>query len=66
MKTLTTQSLRGLRLVRRRAQGAVEYILIVGLISLLIFAAVRLLGNNVNDAFNKAASDMEDVNNSST
>lgn len=66
MKITTLPTLRALKRSRSRAQGAVEYILIVGLISLLIFAAVRLLGNNVNDAFNKAASDMQDVNNAST
>jgi len=33
----------------------VEYILIVGLIALLVFIAVKTLGTNINSGFEKAA-----------
>lgn len=38
-----------------RAQGLVEYIILVGLIALLCFAAVKALGSNIQNAFNRAA-----------
>ncbi len=38
-----------------KAQGMVEYILIVGLIALLVFIAVKTLGTNINSGFEKAA-----------
>jgi Flp pilus assembly pilin Flp len=40
----------------RRAQGLVEYIILVGLIGLLCFAAVKALGSNISNAFNHASS----------
>jgi pilus assembly protein Flp/PilA len=39
-----------------RGATAVEYGLMVGLIALVIIAAVVLLGNNLNSIFGKAAS----------
>lgn len=40
-----------------KGQGMVEYILILGLIALIAFAAVKLLGQHVNTAFESAATD---------
>ncbi len=40
----------------RRGQGLVEYIILVGLIGLLCFAAVKALGSNITNAFNHASS----------
>ncbi|MFQ3671698.1 MAG: Flp family type IVb pilin [Verrucomicrobiia bacterium] len=54
------------RRLQTLGQGAVEYILIVGLISLLIFLAVKYLGQNINQAFDKAADDMGAINSSAT
>jgi Flp pilus assembly pilin Flp len=45
---------------RTEGQGMVEYILIVGLIALLAYAAVNTLGTNVSEGFNKAATKVSD------
>lgn len=57
---------RTFRAPSQKGQGAVEYILIVGLISLFIFLAVQFLGQNINQAFDKAASDMGEINSNAT
>ena len=49
------------RLREKKGQGMVEYILILGLIALICFAAVKLLGQHVQTAFQQAASDTADL-----
>ena len=44
-----------------KGQGLVEYILIVGLIALLVYVAVKALGTNVKSGFNKAADKVQDA-----
>ncbi len=39
-----------------RAQGLVEYALILALVAMVAIAALRLLGSKVKNALNKAAS----------
>lgn len=43
----------GMRANEERGATAVEYALMVALIAAVIIVAVRLLGNNANDKFNK-------------
>lgn len=38
-----------------KGQSMTEYILIIALIALVVFAAVKLLGGNVKKGFNEAA-----------
>lgn len=52
----TRKYTRGLRKRKTSGQSMVEYILIIGLIALLVYAAVNKLGNNVNTGFSNAAS----------
>ena len=40
-------------------QGMVEYALIIGLIAIVVIAAVTLLGGKVGDLFNGAAEELE-------
>ena len=42
------------RLAREDGASAVEYALMVGLIAIVIIAAVTLLGNKLSNTFNKA------------
>jgi len=39
---------------KRRAQGMTEYIIIVGLVAILLIAAVRAFGNSVGGAFDSS------------
>jgi pilus assembly protein Flp/PilA len=39
----------------KKGQGMVEYILIVGLIALMVFVAIKTLGTNVKTGFTNAA-----------
>jgi len=48
---------------RNEGQGMVEYILIVGLIALLVFAAVQTLGTNVKTGFTKASTKVTEATN---
>jgi Flp pilus assembly pilin Flp len=41
---------------RDRGASAVEYALLIGLIALLLFLAVTILGTSVRDSFDSAAS----------
>jgi pilus assembly protein Flp/PilA len=42
-----------------RAQGLAEYALIVALLSMVVIAALRILGAKVNNALNNAASNLK-------
>ena len=54
------------RRLNQAGQGMVEYILIIGLVALLIFAAVQLFGKDINNLFNKANSDLSNVSGAAT
>jgi Flp pilus assembly pilin Flp len=45
----------------QKGQGMVEYILIVGLIALMVFVAVKTLGTNIKTGFTNAASKVTDA-----
>ncbi len=47
-------SLKIKNLRRRRGQGMTEYIIIVGLIAILLVAAVETFKNKLNETFNKS------------
>jgi Flp pilus assembly pilin Flp len=51
------REIRGVR--RRRGQGMTEYIVLVGLIAILLIAAVTKFRDAVGNAFNTAASKIE-------
>ncbi len=61
MKTLYKKSCQITRLTKKtrfqnnQGQGMVEYILIVGLIALAVFAAVKILGTSITEGFTKAS-----------
>ena len=61
MKTLYKENRQITRLTKKtrfrnnQGQGMVEYILIVGLIALFVFAAVKLLGTSITAGFTKAS-----------
>lgn len=40
--------------LNRKGQGFVEYILIIGLVALLIFALVKAFGTKIGEGFTKA------------
>lgn len=44
---------------RKRAQGMTEYIIIVGLIAILLIAAVKLFGQTVDTAFKQSTSKIQ-------
>jgi len=43
-----------------------EYILIIGLVALLIFAAVQIFGKDIQNLFNKANNDLQNVESSAS
>jgi len=47
----------------RAGQGMTEYILIIGLIALLVFAGVKLFGTNLSDVFTSANNDLANIKN---
>lgn len=47
----------------RRGQGFVEYICLVGLIALLIYATIKTFGNAVGGAFNNMTNAVQDASN---
>jgi pilus assembly protein Flp/PilA len=49
------------KFVCRKGQGLVEYVLIVGLIALVVVAAVTLFGEGVNNVFQNAATKVNGI-----
>ena len=47
--------------LNRAGQGMTEYILIIGLIALLVFAGVKLFGTNLNSIFTQANTDLQNI-----
>lgn len=47
----------------KKGQGMVEYILIVGLIALMVFAAIKILGTKIKTGFTKASTDVAQATN---
>jgi pilus assembly protein Flp/PilA len=45
----------------QKGQGMVEYILIVGLIALMVFVAIKTLGTNIKTGFTNAATKVTDA-----
>ena len=45
----------------RKGQGITEYILILALIAMIVFAVVRTFGTNVKTVFSKAADKVTDA-----
>ncbi|MEZ6188926.1 MAG: Flp family type IVb pilin [Planctomycetota bacterium] len=46
---------------RRRGQGMTEYIIIVGLIAIVLIAAVRKFQGALNNTYNKATTELEGI-----
>jgi Flp pilus assembly pilin Flp len=59
-----TQSIK--RKLNQAGQGMAEYILIIGLVALLIFAAVQIFGKDIQNLFNKANNDLQNVESSAS
>jgi Flp pilus assembly pilin Flp len=54
------------RRLHQAGQGMSEYILIIGLVALLVYAAVQLFGKDIQGLFNKANNDLSQVESSAT
>jgi Flp pilus assembly pilin Flp len=54
------------RKLNQAGQGMAEYILIIGLVALLIFAAVQIFGKDIENLFNKANTDLQNVETSAS
>lgn len=54
------------RTLDRAGQGMTEYIMIIGLVALLVYAAVQLFGKDIQSLFNKANSDLQQVESSAS
>ena len=54
------------RKLNQAGQGMAEYILIIGLVALLIFAAVQIFGKDIQNLFNKANNDLQNVESSAS
>lgn len=54
------------RRLNQAGQGMAEYILIIGLVALLIFAAVQIFGKDIQNLFNKANNDLQNVESSAS
>jgi Flp pilus assembly pilin Flp len=46
-------------ITRKRGQGMTEYIIIVGLIAILLVAAVKIFKNTLQDTYNKASNKLK-------
>jgi Flp pilus assembly pilin Flp len=57
----TAVGLRAKRRLNQAGQGMTEYILIIGLVALFIYAAVQLFGQDIKKIFDKANSDLSNV-----
>ncbi len=55
METLQSQVLESYVRVREKAQGYTEYTILLALIAIAAYAAVKLLGTNVSTAMNGVA-----------
>jgi Flp pilus assembly pilin Flp len=61
------QSIRGLkRTLNQAGQGMTEYIMIIGLVALLVYAAVNLFGKDIQGLFNQANNDLSTISNNAT
>ena len=54
------------RTLSQAGQGMTEYIMIIGLVALLVYAALQLFGKDIQGLFNKANTDLTNISNNAT
>lgn len=47
---------------RKKGQGLLEYVIIVGFIAIAVYGTIQLIGANIKDKFSKLESAIEGIN----